>query len=76
MIWLSQFFSAGVPDYPYKKGKPIVPALMGLLALLVIGFEFTKAYEYRPVYEQRMTDVKEQIKEYYKEKEKSDGSGR
>jgi len=76
MIWLSRFFSVGAPDYPYRKGKPIVSALMGLLALLVLGFELTKAYEYRPVYKQRMVDVKVQIKEYYKEKEKNDGSGR
>ena len=76
MIWLSEFFASGVPDYPYKKTKPFVPALIGLLALLVLGFKVSEAIEYRPVYQQRIEDVKKQIQEYYKEKEQQDGSGR
>ncbi|MCB0366228.1 MAG: hypothetical protein H6624_08035 [Bdellovibrionaceae bacterium] len=76
IIWLSQFFSSGLPDFPIKKSKPYIPITVGLLAATLLGFKVLEAVEYRQVYDQRIEDVKKQIEDYYKNKEKEDGPGR
>ncbi|MCB0384116.1 MAG: hypothetical protein KDD43_01890, partial [Bdellovibrionales bacterium] len=76
IVWLSQFFSSGLPDFPVKRRRPYIPVTVGLLAAALLGFKVVEAVEYRDVYDKRIEDVKKQIEDYYKKKEKEDGPGR
>ena len=76
LLWLSRYFSFALPDYDYKKSRPVLSILLSLMVLTTLTIEVVSSVAYAPVYEKRKQDVQQQIAEYEKAKENKDGSGK
>jgi hypothetical protein len=76
MVWLSQFFSSALPEFPHKKPVPIFSFVTGLVVATVLGLQIVEAIEYHPTYLKRIKNMDKKIQEYQEMKEKRDGATR
>ncbi len=68
MRWFSKFFAHRLPEYKYKKRKPVLTIIIGLMILGTLAIEVFFAKEYAPVYEKNKKEIQEKIIEYQKTK--------
>ncbi len=76
IIWFSKFFAFRLPDYKYKKRKPILTIIIGLLLVGTIAFEAIIALDYAPEYQKLKKEVQEKILEFQKTKGNKDVAGK